>query len=110
VRSDAKRQVPVAKAQAFPFIFSSAFTAETGAWLSEAGSGAFAISRIICASVDQLRMQHGALVRQGLSPLNATDYLLKQIEGMPAQPLPQAAPQFPSPFQAPINGQPHVRP
>ena len=97
----------MAKAQAYPFIFSSAFTAETGAWLSEAASGAFANSRIIRAAVDQLRMQHGTLVRQGLSPLNATDYLLKQIEGN-AQP--QAAPQpFPSPFQAPMNGQPkHV--
>lgn len=94
----------MAKAQAFPFIFSSAFTAETGAWLSEAGSGAFANSRIIRAAVDQLRMQHGALVRQGLSPLNATDYLLKQIEGMPAQAQPSAQP-FPSPFaQPPLNG------
>jgi hypothetical protein len=87
----------VAKAQVFPFIFSSAFTAETGAWLNEAASGAFANSRIIRAAVDQLRMQHGTLVRQGLSALNATDYLLKQIEGMPAQPQPSFAP-APSPF------------
>ena len=99
----------MAKAQAYPFIFSSAFTAETGAWLSEAANGAFSISRIIRASVDQLRMQHRTLVAQGFSSLNATDYLLKQMEGTPAQspaqpqPQPSAQP-FPSPFQAPMNG------
>jgi hypothetical protein len=104
----------VPKPVEFPLIFSSAFSEQAGAALNEAASGAFSLSRIIRSACDVWLGHHRALVAQGFSPLNATDYLLKQTEAKPAQQPapPQPEPAFvpqPSPTQSPFAEQPPMR-
>jgi hypothetical protein len=97
----------MAKPITYPFVFAASFSAEDGAWFSEAGENGFAgisISRLIRAGVTQLRVQHRHLTSQGYRPLDATLYLLRQIEAKPAQP-----PAPPQPAPSPFAEQPPMR-
>jgi len=105
----------VAKPQAYPYVFSGAFTREAAEGFSQAGAnGIVPISRIIRSAADLWLAHHKWLLSQGYNALTATEHLLKQTETKQAQPpappnlAPQPAPQ--SPFQAPpMNGGSHVR-
>ena len=92
--------------QGYPFIVSGTVSPEANTGLNEASaSGMIATSRIVRSAVNSWLAQHRWLMQQGFSALDATKYLL---EAKPAQPQPQAPSGFPSPFQAPMNGAPHV--
>ena len=97
----------MASEQSYPFIFSGAVSQETGAALGVARANRIKISDIVRSALDMWLANHRWLMGQGYDALHATDYLLKQTETKQAQPQPSAPP-FPSPFQAPVNGQPHV--
>jgi hypothetical protein len=100
----------------YPFILSGAFSQEAGAAFSEASAnGLISTSRILRSAGSLWLAHHRALVQQGFSPLNATDYLLKQTEAKqpPAQPQPSFVPPMPSPIapsQPMNNGKPHAHP
>jgi hypothetical protein len=92
----------MAKEQNYPLIFASAYSQQAGTALSEASAnGLVSTSRILRSALALWQAHHRALVQQGFTPLNATDYLLKQSEAkhVPPQPQPSFAPQpAPSPF------------
>jgi hypothetical protein len=91
----------MAKAQLYPLIFASAYSQDAGTALSEASAnGLVPTSRILRSALALWQAHHRWLVSQGHSPLNATDFLLKQTESrQPPQPQPAfAPPPAPSPF------------
>jgi len=104
----------MAKAQLYPLIFASAYSQDAGTALSEASAnGLIPTSRILRSALALWQAHHRMLVQQGFTPLNATDYLLKQTEAKhaPPQPQPAFAPQpAQSPFQAPMNGGQRAQP
>ena len=99
----------MAKEQNYPLIFASAYSQQAGTALSEASAnGLVPTSRILRSALALWQAHHRMLVQQGFTPLNATDYLLKQTEAKQAQP---QAPPHPAPMQSPFaeQEQPQMR-
>jgi hypothetical protein len=96
----------VSRKQNFPYVHASGYSNEAEAGFNVARGVSVQISKILQNAGDLWVAYHQRLMLQGYSPLDATDYLLKQkwLQQGQAQPQP-AAPPFPSPFQAPnMNG------
>jgi len=92
----------MAKAQLYPLIFASAYSQDAGTALSEASAnGLIPTSRILRSALALWQAHHRWLVSQGHSPLNATDFLLKQTEGRQPPAQPSFAP-GPAPMQSPF--------
>jgi hypothetical protein len=104
----------VSRKQNFPYVHASGYSDEAEAGFNAATGGIVQISKILQNAGDLWVAYHQRLMLQGYTPLDATNYLLKQkwLQQVQAQPQPQPAPQpFPSPFQAPMNnGGPRANP
>ena len=96
----------------FPFLHTSAYSREADADFNDASAGGMIpTSFVLRVFTDIGRVQFRQLRQQGYPATAALDYLRKlaeaQLAQLQAQPQPMP-PQFPSPFQAPINGAPHA--